>query len=342
MEADFLRFLLFIGGVLFVLGIYFWDRQKRLNDHIGPIHRSPQREQEEQTAARRPGFEPLWRQEGRRAAAPDEGEELDDSDDILPKLAGQGEIPEEIFPDFHPSPTTFSRTARDEPLTEETEGLPPLQCDASEPENIEAELEQLDQTVREDPHDHGLSPKRAAQDPFFDLLIGEEEESEERLFEEMTHFVERDKSLSPSAAEGSSPSRNMPSIRIPAVTGLAPGRTHVPPVEGPPLAAGSEPFEEAPEPVAAIRPEVPFEIEAEEGPVIDGAEIDRLWEQGFEEGSRQEPDMDLSSLAFGPEREPEPWLDSEGPLDLDGGPGFKRVPEVDAGLELQPEPEPEP
>ncbi len=43
MDADFLRLLLFLAGVVLILGIYFWDRHKRVNVKVHAI-RKAQRE----------------------------------------------------------------------------------------------------------------------------------------------------------------------------------------------------------------------------------------------------------------------------------------------------------
>ncbi|MCB1852180.1 MAG: cell division protein ZipA [Gammaproteobacteria bacterium] len=40
MDADILRLVLFISGVALILGIYFWDRHKKINVRINAIHKA--------------------------------------------------------------------------------------------------------------------------------------------------------------------------------------------------------------------------------------------------------------------------------------------------------------
>ncbi|VAX08262.1 hypothetical protein MNBD_GAMMA26-509 [hydrothermal vent metagenome] len=75
MEADFLRLILFLVGILAVLGVYFWERHKRVNVQVNAIRRAEQKVVEirteieaEQTDS--PQSEPDWGMESEQEQKP--------------------------------------------------------------------------------------------------------------------------------------------------------------------------------------------------------------------------------------------------------------------------------
>ncbi len=59
MDADILRLILFLAGVGLILGIYFWDRHKKVNARVHAI-RKAQQERVESTAGSAERVDPSW------------------------------------------------------------------------------------------------------------------------------------------------------------------------------------------------------------------------------------------------------------------------------------------
>jgi len=94
MDADILRLVLFLAGVGLILGIYFWDRHKKINIRVNAIHKAERRQSEETPKAEK-RQEPVWDS--------DVTEEADsfDSEDFNETLKELGEIVEEEGADKH-------------------------------------------------------------------------------------------------------------------------------------------------------------------------------------------------------------------------------------------------
>ena len=100
MDADILRLVLFLAGVGLILGIYFWDRHKRINVRVNAIHKAErerrQSAQPERSKKREVRQEPVWDTD----ADADGDEEPDDLSESLREL---GEIVEQKIADNYVS-----------------------------------------------------------------------------------------------------------------------------------------------------------------------------------------------------------------------------------------------
>jgi len=110
MDADILRLVLFLAGVGLILGIYFWDRHKRINVKINAIRKAERHKPEKAPKREKPEVrqEPVW----------DNGSS-DETDDLSEALKELGEIVEEKVAEEKASLPTeqttfeFSRTEDD-------------------------------------------------------------------------------------------------------------------------------------------------------------------------------------------------------------------------------------
>ncbi|MCP4285964.1 MAG: cell division protein ZipA [Gammaproteobacteria bacterium] len=119
MDADILRLFLFLAGVALIVGIYFWDRHKKINVRINAIHKAEhhQREETEKSSARQ---DPVWDNDTDDALP-------DRSNDLSETLKELGEIVEEEGADkrsFLPlEQTTFEFDQESGPATAEKPGI---------------------------------------------------------------------------------------------------------------------------------------------------------------------------------------------------------------------------
>lgn len=98
MDADTLRLILFLAGIILILGIYLWDRHKRAARRVHAIRREkaePQQVEETPAEAeqesRMPRHEPVWRRDGGEAAddaAPPPEEDPAAVEEALKQLQG--------------------------------------------------------------------------------------------------------------------------------------------------------------------------------------------------------------------------------------------------------------
>lgn len=91
MDADILRLVLFLAGVGLILGIYFWDRHKKINLRVNAIHKAEQRQREKSPPSGKPELrqEPVWDNED------DEDSVSVAPDDLTDRLKELGDIVEE-------------------------------------------------------------------------------------------------------------------------------------------------------------------------------------------------------------------------------------------------------
>jgi cell division protein ZipA len=60
MDADILRLILFLAGVALIVGIYFWDRHKKINVRINAIHKAERKRRERENEKQDVRVEPVW------------------------------------------------------------------------------------------------------------------------------------------------------------------------------------------------------------------------------------------------------------------------------------------
>ncbi|MCW8890434.1 MAG: cell division protein ZipA [Sedimenticola sp.] len=154
MDADILRLILFLAGVGLILGIYFWDRHKKVNAKVHAIRKAqlddgemPRSDAVEQQPEER--VDPSWSgaasiPEAVNEDAPDESEEAhrfeqdEDLDEELRQLDSIAhEDLDEVMLDRQESFSFTADDSLDEPDTFMQEGLPGLilQINVVSPEN---------------------------------------------------------------------------------------------------------------------------------------------------------------------------------------------------------------
>lgn len=91
MDADILRLALFLAGVVLILGIYFWDRHKKINAKINAIHKAERRQREIHTDTEKieTRQEPVWHSDSTIE------DHATDEDDLTETLKELGEMVEE-------------------------------------------------------------------------------------------------------------------------------------------------------------------------------------------------------------------------------------------------------
>jgi len=88
MDADILRLILFLAGIALILGIYFWDRYKRINRSVHAIRKAQQREprqapkREKETRRQ----EPQWAHNDSAASKGSDDDELDQALEQLDEI----------------------------------------------------------------------------------------------------------------------------------------------------------------------------------------------------------------------------------------------------------------
>ncbi|MCW8906076.1 MAG: cell division protein ZipA [Sedimenticola sp.] len=134
MDADILRLILFLAGVGLILGIYFWDRHKRVNARIHAIRKAQQEDSEGTPLASSGRREPGWKspaasmeessekgETGSRVADDDLDEEaLQRELAQLNSLAHEDQVEQEERP-AEVKQSAFSFTADDEEIRDELE-----------------------------------------------------------------------------------------------------------------------------------------------------------------------------------------------------------------------------
>ncbi|HXK57715.1 MAG TPA: hypothetical protein PLZ16_13815, partial [Gammaproteobacteria bacterium] len=78
MDADILRLVLFLAGVGLILGIYFWDRHKKINVRVNAIHKAERRQRENSTEPER-RQEPVWDSDSDEVSGTEETDDLDET-----------------------------------------------------------------------------------------------------------------------------------------------------------------------------------------------------------------------------------------------------------------------
>jgi len=99
MDADILRLILFLAGIALILGIYFWDRYKRINRRVSTI-RKTQQQKPRPSPERKKGSR---RQEPQWAQGVSAGSEVQQGDDDLDQALEQLD---EIVQEERPRPPT--------------------------------------------------------------------------------------------------------------------------------------------------------------------------------------------------------------------------------------------
>lgn len=134
MDADILRLILFLAGVGLILGIYFWDRHKKVNARVHAI-RKAQLETFETADAPAERVDPHWSDVSESESAPapeaDPASETAADDELEAELKQLDTVAHESFPEPDPAARqeSFSFTADDpDDLQDELlqEGLPSL------------------------------------------------------------------------------------------------------------------------------------------------------------------------------------------------------------------------
>jgi len=95
MDADILRLTLFLAGVALIVGIYFWDRHKKINAKINAIHKAERRQREIHPDKKKieKRQEPVWQNDDLNDDLPEDAEAAED--DLTETLKELGEIVEE-------------------------------------------------------------------------------------------------------------------------------------------------------------------------------------------------------------------------------------------------------
>ncbi|MCB1761230.1 MAG: cell division protein ZipA [Gammaproteobacteria bacterium] len=93
MDADILRLILFLAGIALIVGIYFWDRHKKINVRVNAIHKAEHKRKERENDKPEIRREPVWQENAAIAEEPQMDERtVQEIDESLRKL---GELVQE-------------------------------------------------------------------------------------------------------------------------------------------------------------------------------------------------------------------------------------------------------
>lgn len=132
MDADILRLILFLAGVGLILGIYFWDRHKRVNARIHAIRKAQQEGGDTVPRSAGERQEPAWDSVAQEPSETEDVEQARTPDDDLDEdslqreleqlnsLAHEDQAPQEDRP-AEAKQSAFSFTADDEAVQDELE-----------------------------------------------------------------------------------------------------------------------------------------------------------------------------------------------------------------------------